>query len=93
MELPGSLPLVFQHGRSVGTALIAWPHEHVVKCLVQYHPDAPIEERLEQEAQLRALYDAVQASGHELLLEVIPPQARYLARGARYRVSRTEAAL
>ncbi|RDU96918.1 bifunctional 5-dehydro-2-deoxygluconokinase/5-dehydro-2-deoxyphosphogluconate aldolase [Trinickia dinghuensis] len=74
VELPGSLPLVFQHGRSVGTALVAWPREHVVKCLVQYHPDAPIEERVEQEAQLRALYDAVQASGHELLLEVIPPK-------------------
>lgn len=74
VELPGSLPLVFQHGRSVGSALIAWPQEHVVKCLVQYHPDAPIEERVEQEAQLRALYDAVQASGHELLLEVIPPK-------------------
>lgn len=74
VELPGSLPLVFQHGRSVGTALVAWPQEHVVKCLVQYHPDAPIEERVEQEAQLRALYDAVQASGHELLLEVIPPK-------------------
>lgn len=74
VELPGSLPLVFQHGRSVGTALVAWPQEHVVKCLVQYHPDAPIEERVEQEAQLRALYDAVQASGHALLLEVIPPK-------------------
>lgn len=74
VELPGSLPLVFQHGRSVGTALVSWPHEHVVKCLVQYHPDAPVAERIEQEAQLRALYDAVQASGHELLLEVIPPQ-------------------
>jgi 5-dehydro-2-deoxygluconokinase len=74
VELPGSAPLVFQHGRSVGTALVAWPHDHVVKCLVHYHPDAPIEERLEQEAQLRALYDAVQASGHELLLEVIPPK-------------------
>ena len=33
-----------------------------------------MDERVEQEAQLRALYDAVQASGHELLLEVIPPK-------------------
>ena len=46
-----------------------------MKCLVQYHPDDPIEHRLEQEAQVRALYDAVQASGHELLLEIIPPKA------------------
>jgi len=72
VELPGSNPLVFDRGRSIGTTLISWPVEHVVKCLVNYHPDDPIEHRLEQEAQVRALYDAVQASGHELLLEIIP---------------------
>ncbi|MFM0051397.1 bifunctional 5-dehydro-2-deoxygluconokinase/5-dehydro-2-deoxyphosphogluconate aldolase [Caballeronia grimmiae] len=74
VELPGSMPLVFDHGRSVGTTLIEWPPEHVAKCLVHYHPDHPHDVRLEQEAQLRALYDAVQASGHELLLEVIVPK-------------------
>ncbi|MGV2289179.1 5-dehydro-2-deoxygluconokinase [Trinickia sp. YCB016] len=74
VELPGSAPLEFDHGRSIGTSLISWPQEHVVKCLVYYHPDDPTEQRLEQEAQLRALYDATQASGHELLLEVIPPK-------------------
>jgi 5-dehydro-2-deoxygluconokinase len=42
---------------------------------VRYHPDDAIENRLEQEAQIRALYDAVQASGHEWLLEIIPPKA------------------
>ncbi len=45
---------------------------------MHYHPDEPVEQRLEQEAQLRALYDAVQASGHELLLEVIPPKHAHL---------------
>jgi len=75
VELPGSNPLVFEHGRSIGTTLLAWPAEHVVKCLVQYHPDDEIGNRLEQEAQIRALYDAVQATGHELLLEIIPPKA------------------
>ena len=74
VEMPGSNPLEFERGRSIGTTLIAWPHEHVVKCLVAYHPDDPVAHRLEQEAQLRALYDAVQASGHELLLEIIPPR-------------------
>ena len=39
-----------------------------------YHPDQAIEKRLEQEAQVRALYDAVQTSGHELLLEIIAPK-------------------
>ena len=74
VELPGSMPLVFDHGRSIGTTLATWPREHVVKCLVHYHPDHAVEDRLEQEAQLRALFNAAQASGHELLLEVIAPK-------------------
>jgi 5-dehydro-2-deoxygluconokinase len=73
VELPGSNPLEFDRGRSIGTHLISWPAEHIAKCLVKYHPDDAIENRLENEAQVRTLYDAVQASGHELLLEVIPP--------------------
>ncbi|MEP7208908.1 MAG: 5-dehydro-2-deoxygluconokinase, partial [Casimicrobiaceae bacterium] len=72
VELPGSNPLEFDRGRGIGAQLTTWPLEHVVKCLVQYHPDEPVPHRLEQEAQVRALYDAVQVSGHELLLEVIP---------------------
>jgi 5-dehydro-2-deoxygluconokinase len=75
VELPGSNPIVFDRGRSVGTTIASWPLEHIVKCLVQYHPDDAIGNRLEQEAQIRALYDAVQASGHELLLEIIPPRS------------------
>jgi len=75
VEIPGSNPVVFDRGRSVGTTLVSWPLEHVVKCLVQYHPDDALETRLENEAQVRALHDAVQASGHELLLEVIPPKS------------------
>ncbi|WP_088511940.1 bifunctional 5-dehydro-2-deoxygluconokinase/5-dehydro-2-deoxyphosphogluconate aldolase [Burkholderia ubonensis] len=81
VELPGSVPLEFDHGRSVGTTLASWPHEHVAKCLVQFHPDEPVEQRIEQETQLRTLYDAVQASGHELLLEVIPPRRADLPQG------------
>ncbi len=74
VELPGSNPVVFEHGRSVGTTLVAWPVEHVVKCLVPFHPDDHVANRLENEAQVRALYDAVQLSGHELLLEIVPPR-------------------
>lgn len=72
VELPGSHPVVFEHGRSVGTTLLSWPQEHVVKCLVRYHPDDPIDRRLENEAQIGTLCEAVAASGHELLLEIIP---------------------
>jgi 5-dehydro-2-deoxygluconokinase len=73
VELPGSNPLEFDRGRSIGTNLISWPAEHVVTCLVKYHPDDALENRLEQEAHIQALYDAVQSSGHELLLEIVPP--------------------
>ena len=72
VELPKSNPLVFEHGRSIGTTLISWPVEQVVKCLVAYHPDDDVETRIENEAQLRTLYDAVQVSGHELLIELVP---------------------
>ena len=71
VELPGSNPVVFDHGRSVGTTLVGWPLEHVVKCLVRYHPDDAIDRRLENEAQIATLCEAVAASGHELMLEII----------------------
>jgi 5-dehydro-2-deoxygluconokinase len=57
----------------VGQHLTTWPREHVVKCLVSYHPDDPEELRLLQEQKVKDLYDACCFSGHELLLEVIPP--------------------
>lgn len=73
VEVPGSRPLEFEGGRSIGTRLASWPREQVVKCLVRTHPDDPPEVRLEQETQLLALWDAVLETGHELLLELIPP--------------------
>ena len=75
VELPGSNPVVFDRGRSIGTTLIALAagaRRQVPRRSI--HPDDAVDNRLEQEAQIRALYDAVQASGHELLLEIIPPQ-------------------
>lgn len=72
IELPGSNPLEFEYGRSLGSQLQTWPGEHIVKCLVQFDPDAEAQSRLETENQLRTLYDAVKHSGHALLLEVIP---------------------
>ncbi|MEE5161702.1 5-dehydro-2-deoxygluconokinase [Pseudomonas alliivorans] len=74
VEIQGSRPLAFEHGRSIGSNLINWPQEQIIKCLVQYHPDDEPMLRLEQEAQIKALYDASKVSGHELLLEIIPPK-------------------
>ncbi|EIK94593.1 iolC protein [Pseudomonas sp. M47T1] len=74
VEVQGSRPLAFEHGRSVASNLITWPTEQIIKCLVQFHPDDEPLLRLEQEAQIRGLYEASIASGHELLLEIIPPK-------------------
>jgi 5-dehydro-2-deoxygluconokinase len=91
VELPGSNPVVFEAGRSVGTALVAWPVEQVVKCLVPFHPDDQVLNRLENEAQVKALHDAVQISGHELLIEIVPPEGP--ADVARRSAARDEAPL
>lgn len=74
VEVQGSRPLALEHGRSIGSNLIAWPQEQIIKCLVQYHPDDEPMLRLEQEAQIKGLYQASLISGHELLLEIIPPK-------------------
>lgn len=74
VELPTSNPIELEGGRSIGSRLKEWPLEHVVKCLIFYHPDQPIMHRLSQERQALELYKACCASGHELLLEIIPPK-------------------
>ena len=75
VELPGSRPLRFDGTRSVGSALVHWPTEQVVKCLVHYHPDDAYELRLKQEQKVLELWEATRESGNELLLEIIPPKA------------------
>jgi 5-dehydro-2-deoxygluconokinase len=74
VEQPGSRPLAFDGTRSLGSALVTWPREQVVKCLVHYHPDDEAGLRVAQEERLLELWEATRASGHELLLEVIAPQ-------------------
>ncbi|MDC9622005.1 5-dehydro-2-deoxygluconokinase, partial [Xenorhabdus sp. XENO-7] len=72
IELPGSRPLCLEHG-DIGSQLVGWPLEHIVKCLVFFHPeDSPLL-RLEQERTVQEVYAACCQSGHELLLEVILP--------------------
>ncbi len=85
VELPGSRPLVFERGRSVGSQLVRWPREQIVKCLVQFHPDDEPILRLEQEAQIHALYEATRVSGHELLLELVIPNIAHSDPDSLYR--------
>jgi 5-dehydro-2-deoxygluconokinase len=73
VELPGSRPLAFEDGAQVGLALRTWPREQVVKCLLSHHPDDDPAMAMRQLATVRMLADACHATGHELLLELIPP--------------------
>lgn len=74
VELPQSRPLEFEAGNNLSAELRKWPTEHIVKCLVYYHPDDDESMRWQQDQRLLDLFRACRDSGHELLLEVIPPQ-------------------
>ncbi|WP_171454895.1 bifunctional 5-dehydro-2-deoxygluconokinase/5-dehydro-2-deoxyphosphogluconate aldolase [Serratia marcescens] len=74
VELPSSRPLRLEHG-NIGSQLIDWPQEHVVKCLVFYHPHDAEELRREQDELIADVYRGCCKSGHELLLEVILPDS------------------
>jgi len=71
VELPASRPLEFEAPGSIGLELMQWPRRHVVKCLVNFHADDPIELRLAQEARLAELAHAMQTLKRELLIEII----------------------
>lgn len=73
IEEPKSRPLAFESSADVATELAEWPLNHVVKCLVFYHPDDPADLRERQERQVLRLFDACRKTRHELLLEVIVP--------------------
>ncbi|WP_369789931.1 5-dehydro-2-deoxygluconokinase [Rouxiella sp. WC2420] len=72
IELPSSRPLRLEHG-NIGSQLIDWPLEHVVKCLIFYHPQDSAALREEQEALALEVYQGCCKTGHELLLEIILP--------------------
>ena len=70
LEVPSSRPIELEGGRSVGSRLINWPIEHIVKF---YHPDDKAALCAQQELQMVELFNACKVSGHQLLLELIPP--------------------
>ncbi|MDP3810242.1 MAG: 5-dehydro-2-deoxygluconokinase [Hydrogenophaga sp.] len=74
VEQPGSRPLAFEDRDQVGLALRTWPAEQVVKCLLSHHPDDDSEMAQQQIASVKALALACRTTGHELLLELIPPR-------------------
>ena len=73
VELPTTKPLQFEAGDNVGLDLVSWPSEHVVKVLVNYHPDDATSVREATERRVLELYEACIRTEHELLLEVLVP--------------------
>ncbi|MEM5529345.1 5-dehydro-2-deoxygluconokinase [Gammaproteobacteria bacterium AS21] len=74
VEEPSSRPLEFEGGLSIGDKLRSWPREHIVKCLVFYHPNDLPAILCAQQQKIVELYRACCQSGHQLLLELIPPE-------------------
>ncbi|HVO01984.1 MAG TPA: 5-dehydro-2-deoxygluconokinase [Candidatus Cybelea sp.] len=75
VELPGSRPLRFEAGPNIAQEMRAWPAEQTAKCLVFYHPDDEADLKREQLDTLAQLQEACIGTGHDLLVEVIPPKA------------------
>ena len=73
VEKPGSRPLEFEKGNTIGLTLLDWPAEHIAKCLVYYHPDDDEDLKQEQINRLSDLCKACCRTEHELLIEVIAP--------------------
>ena len=71
VEEPGSRPLRFEFSQDIGSRLIEWPVDHVIKCLCFYHPDDEPALKREQQEKLVALSDAARKVGRELLVEII----------------------
>ena len=76
IEVPNITPLAFEAGDNLGLALRAWPAEHVAKCLVYFHPDDPATLQATQLERIATAAEACAATGHELLVEVVPPTGR-----------------
>ncbi|HSW26512.1 MAG TPA: DUF2090 domain-containing protein, partial [Burkholderiaceae bacterium] len=73
VEVPGSRPLAFEAGDALWAELRSWPAEHVVKCLLSHDPDDDAALAARQLDALATLARACHVTGHELLVEVVPP--------------------
>lgn len=71
VEWPGSRPLDFEGGGSLGAKLIEWPISHTIKCLCFMHPSDAKDLTDRQDRELLRLQDAARKIGRELLVEII----------------------
>lgn len=75
IEKNGANPLEFEGNGDLDATLRAWPENHVVKCLFRPGTEDPEAVTLENRHRLTRLYAAARATGHELLLEILPQGA------------------
>jgi 5-dehydro-2-deoxygluconokinase len=73
LEVANQIPLQFVSGNDMTSTLLKWPHQHVAKVSITYHPDDKYVIRGEQEKALLSLYQACRETGHLLLIEISPP--------------------
>jgi 5-dehydro-2-deoxygluconokinase len=71
VEEPGSRPLRFEFTQDIGSRIVEWPVDHVVKVLCFYHSDDSAEMKREQIERLRTVHDAARKIGREVLIEII----------------------
>jgi 5-dehydro-2-deoxygluconokinase len=71
IEAPGSRPLAFDPDDGTALHIATWPAAQVIKCLVFYHPDDPVDLRLAQERRLSELHLNCRTLGRDLLVEII----------------------
>ena len=88
IEVPGSCPVEFDTSRDIGSELVTWPKNHVVKCLCFYHVDDPPELRAVQDSRVSDLFSACRTTDHEFLLEIICSNKNRDGRGVTAKVMR-----
>ena len=73
VEKPHSRPLDFDFSNDLSAVIRHFPASHTVKCLFFHHSNDDEELRNMQLNQVQRLYQICMDTGHELLLELIPP--------------------
>ncbi|MDA8586274.1 5-dehydro-2-deoxygluconokinase [Rhodobacteraceae bacterium] len=74
LEVPKTRPIEFVTGKDVGSALNTWPQNQIVKCLCHYDPNDDAAILQTQQDRITQAFDACQRTGHDFLLEIVPPE-------------------
>ncbi len=78
IEKTGASPLEFEGLADAGATLMSWPENHAVKCLLRISGNETEAVLREDKEQLRRLFSAVRATGHDLLIELIAEEGDHV---------------